>query len=377
MKIKKTIALLLAVATLSSFGGCAEKEVESVADTSVQEETTTFNLEERVSAAKDILDELSEEEKDLPEGTYEVNNFRFDISEKFTYVDELDEAIKFVSKNNDVSIAFHNYPLYRNVRAIAHAEGLAESIRAEGDEAECSNYENPYFECARIHTNKPAEMFDLGDISDNANLDYYFVRSERDMVCFLVSYIDEYSDAAKDYADYILASLVHVGDEVISDKGGTVENDYYTVDYSEKWYPEAVNEPDEDDIADGGELRYSIKMRYSLVDTESLMFAGLTLTAVKNSQYSTAEEYADHLYDKAQTNDIMSNAEKGTGEIFGHKAYVVSYDMKNDSSLNIHMVNNIFEDNGIQYLVSEIYPNDDDGTCVKDIEELLDNTVLS
>ena len=72
----------------------------------------------------------------------------------------------------------------------------------------------------------------------------------------------------------------------------------------------------------------------------------------------------------------MSGAEKGEGEIAGHKAIVVSYDLNAGVSFDAHLINYFFEDNGIYYFISENYPNNYDSSCQDDIKELIDNIVL-
>ena len=377
MKIKKLTALLLALTAISGFAGCSDKASPSETEISSTAEETTLNLQERLDEASDILAESSK--PDLPEGTYELNGFQFDISEKFDSMEGVEDCIAFKGKEYPVSIGFADQALFGNCRAIATAQGIADTIRESGDEAVCEEYDNPYMECARVRSKTSADIYNLEKFSENANLDYYYARQERDMICFLVSYIDDNEDEAEDYVNYILSSLNHVGEEVISDEGGTVENDYYTINYSKIWYPETVTTTPEDveeAEKNGEEIKQSIKMRFSLVDTEKLMLSGVTFTAVKNSQYSTLEEYANNIYEKATSNSRMSGAEKGEGEIAGHKAIVVSYDLSAGVSFDAHLINYFFEDNGIYYLISENYPNDYDSSCQDDIKELIDNIVL-
>ena len=133
---------------------------------------------------------------------------------------------------------------------------------------------------------------------------------------------------------------------------------------------EFINLLQSDNFDEESDIRESIKLRYSLVDTEALMLSGITLTGIKSST-ETYEDQADAMFERADSSEMMTNVKKETGEILGHKARTVSFDLEDETIGDLHFEEYFFENNDTIYMIAKSYPTSDAEDCIKDMDEVI------
>ncbi|MBR1824367.1 MAG: hypothetical protein IJ779_09070 [Ruminococcus sp.] len=369
MKIRKTIAFILALAAMTGISGCADKEVSSseVSSSISEEETTQF----QVSLPDDVqskLDDLKKPFYTVSGDTYELENFRFDISENFTFKEDSDDTIVFQCKNKPIVLGVIRYAEMGNQTAMSAAKGIAKACEEKGYRAEVAEIERSDCECACVKADKPVEILELAEYTDSMHCDYFFVRKERSLFSFLISYADADEEAAYGYANDLMDNLEYTGDVFIDSEPDTYENDYFIIEHDDKWYA------NDEGIAD--QYTQSAKVRYSLVDDEALIYAGITLKGSSQIEEASSEERAEKSYESRKESAFSDNVKKEESEILGHKAVCVSMNVNLADDLSNYMRNYYFDENGKYYLISLVVPADDDGTVEKDIEELLEHITL-
>lgn len=369
MKIRRITAFLSALSLAACFSGCSEKNESAQSESSVSEasETTTFELS-IPDELQSKLDAISSGFYSVSGDDYEIDDFRFNISDHFKFRQDSDDTLIFQGKKEPILLAFTRSASAGNMTASAFAKGIAHSLDEKGIEAEMCKMERPDYECAYLKTNTAADDLVIDELGANVNCDYFCVRKERSLLSFIISYADNDEEAAYSYVNELLDNMEYTSEETIEGEPDIYENDYFIIEHDDKWF--ANNEG----IAD--QYTESAKVRYSMVDDEALIYVGITLKGSSQIEEASSEERAEKSYESRKESAFSDNVKKEESEILGHKAVCVSMNVNLADNLSNYMRNYYFDENGKYYLISLIIPADDDGTCEKDVRELLEHIKL-
>lgn len=214
MKIKNIIVCLMTFASLGLFAGCAEEPEPH--DLISPPETTVSEVETTTKKPAPAIEEIEK-------GTYEINNFRFNISEAFELTQKNKNDINFTGKKDYILLSFMGQPSSGNKDAIEYAESFAKILEESSEKVEYEEFENPFYECARIRTVRTPEKGRYeGIIDEISNLDYFVVKKGDSLLTFIVACEEEDIDLIDEYANYILCSLEYTGKVDLTDENSEI-----------------------------------------------------------------------------------------------------------------------------------------------------------
>lgn len=364
MNTKRISALLLAGALLTACGGCGKTEEE----VSVSEES---------SAA-----EMTTEKETLPSGVYEPSGtgLHFDLGEIFDITKQDNSLCQLECKDEPIYAVIKDCHYMIHTTSMTKAQERLEELEEEYKDCELSVYDNPYSDCVRIRYTKTDE-----DEPDTVMyLDENFVRMEYSAFRLILIYPESYIDEIDGYTDHILSSVTHESPVVAEHKGGTIENDFISVDYSDKFFADESVYPDDIENAreQGDEIEQELTFHYNMSDLPWADDMQLTVKVTENSVHGTYEEYADYTYDSWQRDDInhdmgieVDSLERSEETLFGHKGCRISLNSTYNNG-TVHITEHIFGDGGRIISISERYSPNDNDIWQKDINELMDSIIL-
>lgn len=299
---------------------------------------------------------------------YNTENFSFSLSSELTKSDMEGFDLVFTATTFPIMIGI-NESLAMNMNADANAVEFLNTCVDEGTEATWDHFDNKYMDCAAVHTSEYAADENDPNNMQCYHIDTYNAVNEISLLNISMSYPDGLQEISRTYAEYILSAAEYTGDVILPKEAETTENEYVSVYHEPEWYA-AQNE---DTDLSSSEFQV-INFMYAHTDSADKVKTKYSLKAVKKRDLNTANKMAHSALEKAQDDMLRENAAQSSGELFGEKAYMVTYNTKDAVPYN--GTEYYFEKGNIIWVVTTVIPSNDDGTIAADIQKLMDNTTF-
>ena len=302
------------------------------------------------------------------ETQYSTDNFSFSLSSELTKSDMEGFDLVFTAKSFPIMIGISE-TMSLNMNADANAVEYINTCVEADTPVSWEHFKHDKYDCSVVYTVEYAADENDPNVTQCYHTDTYNAVKEVSLLNIAMSYPDGLQEVSKAYADYILSASEYTGETLLPTEAETVENDYVSVYHEPEWYA-AQNE--DTDLSDSA--FQVINFMYAHTDSFSKAKSKYSLKAVKMRDFNTANKMANNAFDKYSEDLMKKEVSHGTDEIFGEKAFTVTYDT--EDVFSYHCTEYYFEKGSIIWCVTTSIPAEDDGTVAADIQKLMDNTTF-